>query len=277
MGNVYIAGLFDVAELSVILFFVFFVGLVIYLNRESRREGYPLEHEQSGLIDRGLPLSDGGKKTFDLPHGRGSYTPEDAPRDELSKVENIPAKQAWGGTGAPWVPEGDAMADGLGTAAYAQREDYPDLTVDGHPRIVPIGDAVHGIEIAEQDQNPVGLAVYGADKKMAGEVSDVWVDQAEHMIRYLEITTNSGKKVLAPMAYAAVQGTKWLGGLGGLLPIVDDQTALIDIEAIRSDQFDSVPAIAKAGQITRLEEDKIQAYYGGGYLHALPERSEPWI
>ena len=274
MGNVYIAGLFDVAELTFILFFVFFVGLVIYLNRESRREGYPLEHEQSGVIDRGVPLSDAGKKTFHLPHGRGTYVPEDVPRDELSKVENIPAKQTFGSAGAPWEPTGDAMADGLGTAAYAMREDYPDLTMDGAPRIVPIGDAVHAIEIAEQDRNPVGLAVYAADKKKAGEVSDVWVDQAEHLIRYLEITTNSGKKVLAPMAFAAVQGKSWFGGL---IPIVDDQTELIDIDAIRADQFDSVPAIATAGQITRLEEDKIQAYYGGGYIHALPERSEPWI
>ena len=275
MGNVYIAGLFDVAELTFILFFIFFVGLVIYLNRESRREGYPLEHEQTGFIDRGKPLSDAGPKTFNLPHGRGTYSPEDAPRDELSKVGNIPAKQTFGAAGAPWEPTGDAMADGLGTAAFAMREDYPDLTMDGAPRIVPIGDAVHGIEIAEQDRNPVGLAVYGADKKKAGEVSDVWVDQSEHIIRYLEITTNSGKKVLAPMAFAAVQGKR--SAIWGLFPIVDDQEELIDIEAIRADQFDSVPAIAKAGQITRLEEDKIQAYYGGGYIHALPERAEPWI
>ena len=190
---------------------------------------------------------------------------------------NIPAKQAWGGTGAPWIPDGDAMTDGLGTAAYAQRQDYPDLTIDGLNRIVPIGDSAHGMTIAEQDMNPVGLAVYGADEKKAGEVSDVWVDQSEHIIRYLEVTTNSGKKVLAPMAFAAVQGTRWLGVIGELIPIPDDQTALIDIDAIRSDQFDAVPAIAKAGVITRLEEDKIQAYYGGGYIHALPERAEPWI
>lgn len=274
MGNVYIAGLFDVAELTVILFFIFFVGLIFYLNRESRREGYPLEHEKTGLIDRGIPLSDGEPKTFKLPHGRGTYSPEAAPRDELSKVENIPAKQTYPGAGAPWEPNGDAMADGLGSAAFAQRQDYPDLTADGLNRIVPIGDTAHAMTIAEQDRDPVGLAVYGADKKKAGEVSDVWVDQSEHIIRYLEITTNSGKKVLAPMAFAAVQGKSWFGGL---IPIVDDQEELIDIEAIRADQFDSVPAIAKAGQITRLEEDKIQAYYGGGYIHALPERAEPWI
>ena len=273
MGNVYIAGLFDVAELTFILFFIFFVGLVIYLNRESRREGYPLEHEQTGIVDRAPPLTDGGKKTFHLPHGRGTYVPEDLPRDERSKVENLPAKQAWGSAGAPWEPTGDPMTDGIGPAAYALREDYPDLTFDGRNRIVPIGDS-HDIMIAPMDDDPVGLSVYAADKKKAGVISDVWVDQAEHMIRYFEVTTNSGKKVLAPSGVASFQGDSWLGGL---IPIMPDQTPLCDIDAIRADQFDNVPAIAKAGQITRLEEDKIMAYFGGGYMYALPERSEPWI
>ena len=269
LGTAYIVGVFDVAELAFILFFIFFVGLVIYLNRESRREGYPLEHEQTGVVMRGSPLTDGDKKTFKLPHGRGTYTPEDVARDDV----NIPAKQAFAGIGAPFVPTGDPMADGLGPAAYANRQDYPDLTMDGEPRIVPIGSS-HGITIAEQDRDPVGLPVYAADKKKAGTISDVWVDQSEHIIRYLEVTTNSGNKVLAPMTFCAVQGKSWLGGL---VPIVDDQTALIDIEAIRSDQFDAVPGVATAGQITRLEEDKIQAYYGGGYMYATAERAEPWL
>ncbi|BDW83344.1 photosynthetic reaction center subunit H [Erythrobacter sp. Dej080120_24] len=269
MGNTYIAGVFDVAELSFILFFIFFVGLVVYLNRESRREGYPLEHEQSGAVQPGVPLTDGTKKTFKLPHGRGTYTPEDLPRDPV----NIAAKQAFGAPGAPWVPTGNPMADGLGPAAYANRNDYPDLTFDGRPRIVPIGNS-HEIEIAPKDQNPVGLPVYAADKKLAGTVSDVWVDQSEHIIRYLEVTTNSGKKVLAPMFVCAVQGKSWLGGI---MPIVDDQVPLIDIDAIRADQFDAVPDLATPGQITRLEEDKIMAYYGGGYMYATPERAEPWL
>ena len=44
--NTYIAGTFDVAELAFLLFFVFFVGLVIYLNRESRREGFKFEEKR---------------------------------------------------------------------------------------------------------------------------------------------------------------------------------------------------------------------------------------
>ena len=38
---------FDIAQLSLYLFWAFFIGLVIYLQRENMREGYPLENEQS--------------------------------------------------------------------------------------------------------------------------------------------------------------------------------------------------------------------------------------
>ena len=33
---------FDIAQLSLYLFWAFFIGLVIYLQRENMREGYPL-------------------------------------------------------------------------------------------------------------------------------------------------------------------------------------------------------------------------------------------
>ena len=41
-------GNFDLAQLSLYLFWLFFAGLVIYLQRENMREGYPLESEQGG-------------------------------------------------------------------------------------------------------------------------------------------------------------------------------------------------------------------------------------
>ena len=47
--------------------------------------------------------------------------------------------------------------------------------------------------------------------------------------------------------------------------------------AITAAQFDDVPAIETPGIITRYEEDRVQAYYGGGYMYATPERAEPWI
>lgn len=268
MNAAYIVGNFDVAELAFLLFFGFFVALVFYLNKESRREGYPLEEEEDGKILPGS-LFDGEKKTFQLPHGRGTYVPEDVARDDV----NVPAVQSFRAAGAPFVPTGDAMVDGMGPAAWANRAKYPDLTFDGRPRIVPIAQS-HELVIAPNDPQLVGFPVVAADGVTVGKVSDIWVDQAEHMIRYLEVETNSGKKVLAPMMVAVVHGN---GLIDALLPITSDKPEYVEIDAITAAQFDAVPALETAGTITRYEEDHIQAYFGGGYMYATPERSEAWI
>lgn len=268
MNHAYIVGTFDVAELTFLLFFVFFLALVFYLNRESRREGYPLEEEENGRI---LPISlfDGDKKVFPLPHGRGTYIPEDVPRDDLI----VPGVQGFRSAGAPWLPTGNPMKDGMGPAAWANRAKYPDLTFDGRPRIVPIAQS-HELVIADNDPKLIGWPVMSADKKMVGTVTDIWVDQAEHMIRYLEVETTTGKKVLAPMMVASVHGNSLLAAL---LPTTSDEAEYVEIDAITAAQFEDVPMLETPGIITRYEEDRIQAYFGGGYMYATPERAEPWI
>ncbi len=40
-----IMGYIDVAQVTIWLFWIFFAGLVVYLRREDRREGYPLESD----------------------------------------------------------------------------------------------------------------------------------------------------------------------------------------------------------------------------------------
>ena len=261
MNHAYIVGTFDVAELAFLLFFGFFIALVFYLNKESRREGYPLEDEETGKIHPGS-LFDGDKKSFQLPHGRGTYVPEDVARDDI----NVPAVQAFRGAGAPFVPTGNPMKDGMGPAAWANRSKYPDLTFDGRPRIVPIAQS-HELIVSPNDPELIGWPVMAADKQIVGKVSDIWVDQAEHIIRYLEVETTTGKKVLAPMMVAAVQTKGFF----------DDKPELVEIDAITAAQFEDVPALETAGIITRYEEDRVQAYYGGGYMYATPERAEPWL
>jgi photosynthetic reaction center H subunit len=261
MNHAYIVGTFDVAELAFLLFFGFFIALVFYLNKESRREGYPLEDADSGRIHPGS-LFDGDKKSFQLPHGRGTYVPEDVARDDI----NVPAVQAFRGAGAPFVPTGNPMKDGMGPAAWANRSKYPDLTFDGRPRIVPIAQS-HELIVSPNDPELIGWPVMAADKQIVGKVSDIWVDQAEHIIRYLEVETTTGKKVLAPMMVAAVQTKGFF----------DDKPELVEIDAITAAQFEDVPALETAGIITRYEEDRVQAYFGGGYMYATPERSEAWI
>ncbi len=252
-----------------LLFFGFFIALVLYLNRESRREGYPLEDEVTGVVENDSSLFDGEKKVFSLPNGRGTYVPEDVARDDV----NVPAVQAFRAGGAPWVPTGDAMADGMGPAAWANRSKLPDITFDGRPRIVPIGQS-HELIVSPEDPQLIGYPVVAADGVTVGKISDIWVDQAEHMIRYLEVETNSGKKVLAPMMVAVVHGNSLLAKI---LPTTSDEKEFVEIDAITAAQFDGVPALENAGTISRYEEDRIQAYFGGGYMYATPERSEAWI
>ncbi|MBI1402616.1 MAG: photosynthetic reaction center subunit H [Porphyrobacter sp.] len=261
MNTAYIAGTFDVAELAFLLFFGFFILLVVYLNRESRREGYPLEDELTGRVHP-LKLGDGDKKVFKLPNGRGTYVPEDVARDAI----DVPGKRAFNSAGAPYVPTGNPMKDGMGPAAWANRAKYPDLTFDGRPRIVPLAHS-HDLVISPNDPQLIGWPVIAADKTTVGKVSDIWVDQAEHIIRYLEVETTTGRKVLAPMTVAAVQTKGFF----------DDRAELVEIDAITAAQFDDVPTLETPGIITRYEEDRIQAYFGGGYMYATPERAEPWL
>jgi photosynthetic reaction center H subunit len=45
----------DFAQITVYLFWFFFAGLIIYLRREDKREGYPLESDRKGVSVQGWP------------------------------------------------------------------------------------------------------------------------------------------------------------------------------------------------------------------------------
>ncbi len=65
--------------------------------------------------------------------------------------------------------------------------------------------------------------------------------------------------------------------IDALLPIVEDKPKFVEIDAITAAQFEDVPALETPGIITRYEEDRVRAYFGGGYMYAMPERAEPWL
>ncbi|MEO1576025.1 MAG: photosynthetic reaction center subunit H, partial [Pseudomonadota bacterium] len=58
-------GEIDLVEIVFTLFWLFFAGLVMYLHRESKREGYPLESDRSDRAKRmqvvGFPAPDSHK------------------------------------------------------------------------------------------------------------------------------------------------------------------------------------------------------------------------
>ena len=75
-----ITGYIDVAQVTLYVFWVFFAGLIFYIRREDRREGYPLESDPDGRVkDRGFLLLP-EPKVFNLRNG-GTYTAPNLDRD----------------------------------------------------------------------------------------------------------------------------------------------------------------------------------------------------
>ncbi|WP_156255275.1 photosynthetic reaction center subunit H [Sandarakinorhabdus oryzae] len=257
MTNVHLVGGLDIAELTFFAFFLFFLGLVWYLRGEDRREGYPVEDDLTGAAHGGNePLFFKPPKTFKLPHGLGEVTtPTANERDELP-TNVLP--RAW--PGEPLDVVGDKLTSGVGPASIAQRADRPDLDMHGQPRIVPTRVISHPVSVHQNDVDPRGLPVFGLDGGKAGTVKDLWMDRAESCLRYLEVDLEGGAgTILMPITMAEVSR-------GGVMT-----------DAITGAQIAGVPRTKSPDQVTLLEEEKITAYFGAGYLWATPERAEPLI
>lgn len=267
----------DVAQIVLYAFWIFFVGLILYLRREDKREGYPLESDlpdRDGVIRLKTfslpPLPE--PKTFLLAHGDARIAPSGL-RDERSL--NARPVAPW--PGAALQPIGDPMQDGLGAAAYAERVDVPDLTIDGLPRVVPLRVATD-YSIEARDPDPRGMQVFGANGALAGTVSDVWVDRSETLIRYLEVTLadDASRRVLLPMTLAKLRPAR--SDRGTLAERTGkDRRREIQVRAVLATQFAAAPRLRDPDQVTLREEDRIMAFFGGGHRFATPGRLGPWL
>jgi len=257
MTNVFLGGSLDVAELCFYAFVIFFIGLVYYLRREDRREGYPVEDEITGKVDSAWGLFTASTyKEFRLPFDRGIASTPTKGREPV----DIAARRIARFGGAPYTPTGNPLADAVGPAAYAARAPWPDLDLEGRLRIVPMSTDDH-FSIASRDPDVRGWPIFGADKRQAGTVTEIWIDRSDRVLRYYEVALASGRTVLAPVGFTTVR----------------KRQRRIDVDSISAEQFAGVPALGTAGQITRREEDQIMGYFGGGYLYGLPNRTEPLL
>lgn len=244
----------DVALLVLYAFWIFFAGLLFYLRREDRREGFPLVSDVTGKTE---PVHDNfwvpEPKTFVSQQGHVTTTgrPDNRPVNATS-FEGFP--------GSPLVPNGNPLVDGIGPAAYAERSDEPDMTLDGELKVVPLRKA-REFSIPEEDPDLLGLAVFAADRVEVGKVSDLWVDRSDHVLRYVEVMLHSGPVVLVPIGFVDIKSKQ----------------GRIEVEAIFSSQFQSVPVTKAPDRITLLEEDKISGYFAGGSIYAAPMRAEPLL
>ncbi|MFP4647840.1 MAG: photosynthetic reaction center subunit H [Halorhodospira sp.] len=267
----------NVAQMTLYAFWLFLAGLIVYLRMEDKREGYPLQaeaNESTGRVPEeklGFPAPP-NPKVFKLADGRTI----EVPRREKTEFELGTALRAeptapW--DGAPLEPTGNPMVDGVGPAAWAKREDEPEVTHGGDQKIVPLRLA-NELEVGanpevarywpELDPDPRGFPVIGCDGREVGRVQDIWADRGEMRVMYLETDLSgigSGKaQVLVPINFCRVT--------------YDGQ---VKVNAITAEQFNDVPRLREADRISPQEEDFITGYFGGGILYAVPGRTEPFL
>ncbi len=254
-------GNFDLASLSIWLFWIFFALLIYYLQTENMREGFPLENDDGTAAPNQGPFPVPEPKTFLMPHGRSDVTVpsqenEDAHRRmNLDDVMEPTAKSH----GFPYIPKGDAMAAGIGSGAWTPRRDEPELDGHGHAKIVPMA-ATESYRVSA-GRDPRGLVVVAGDGETVGTVSDMWIDAPEQLVRYLEIALDEDH-----------------GGGTRLVPIHFCQIwRRVTINSIHGRHFAGVPLTKSSTQVTKLEEEKISAYYGAGILYADDKRAEPLL
>jgi photosynthetic reaction center H subunit len=255
-GTGAITGYFDVAQIALYVFWIFFAGLIFYLHREDKREGYPLESDRSGgrIKVQGFPAIP-KPKIYRAHDGQVTVSPR-----EEHDPRTIMAKPSAPFPGAPLIPTGNPMLDAVGPASYALRATHPDTMLNGDAMIVPLRiDPTFSVSL--KDFDPRGMQVYGADKALGGVVKDIWVDRAEPQIRYLEVETLNARRVLLPIFYTRF----------------NKRLRQVKVKSILGSQFATVPANASPNQVTRREEDQIMAYFASGHLYATSTRAEPLI
>lgn len=259
MGTGAITNHLDVAQLVLYFFWAFFAVLILYLIQENKREGYPLARDprepSSGLADWLPPLPEA--KMFRLGDRGEQMAPEIPARAERDVAV---VQTDTNNVGSPFEPTGNPLVDGVGPAAWAERADIPEMTLHGTARIVPLS-ADPEFSVVAADSDPRGYDLVSADDAVIGKITDIWVDRSESLIRYFEGTLEGGKKVLVPFNLAKVWSSE----------------ERVYCQSLLAEQFADVPSTKAAAEVTRLEEDKIMAYFSGGKFFLTPDAREPFV
>ncbi len=258
MGTGAITGYIDVAQLALYAFWIFFAGLIFYLRREDKREGYPLLSERSDhVVVQGFPAMP-SPKTFRMSDGHVYQAP---PGTVDRRTVEAEPREKW--PGAPLTPIGDPMLAGVGPGSWAERMEVPEKTSEGLNRFVPMR-LMPDVTVDPNDPDPRGMTVVGADNVAGGRVTDIWVDLSESRIHLLEceVPVEGGlRTVLVPMTFVRING----------------KARTAKVAAILGRHFAAIPGTSDPDIITLREEEHIVGYLGAGTLYATPERAEPLI
>ncbi len=239
----------DLPQALLVAFALFFAGLVVYLQREAKREGYPLEaaipdlgHTIIGFPEPPPP------KTYERLEGGIVVLPQEYERRELM------ARPRGFASGDPIYPTGDPLLAGIGPGSYTLRRDEPWVMHDGTLQLEPLREAAD-YSCVDPDLDPRGMRLFGSDYKPAGTVFDIWVDKESKILRYIEVVLDGvAAHRLVPIFYCRVSA----------------RAKEVRVDCLQAHQLVKAPILLNATSITAREEDRVNGFFAGGYMYSVP-------
>jgi photosynthetic reaction center H subunit len=250
-----LAGNIDVTQIVLAGFVLFFVLLVWRLRAEDKREGYPMVDQADGGRSEGFPAIP-RPKTFLLMDGGLAHAPHE------ESLAPIAARRRRDNPGSPLVPTGDPLRDAVGPAAFAQRRPSPLVYREDKIQVLPMR-ALEGWRLGEGDPDPRGMTVRGADGRVAGIVTDVWIDRSVKILRYLEVEVGQVevRRILLPIYHTDIRR----------------RPAEVRVKALGAARFADAPSQGDPDLVTAREEDQINAFWAGGHFYRDQRVEEPLI
>ncbi len=236
-----LVGNIDVTQIVLSAFVLFFVLLVLHLRAEDKREGYPMIDPADGARSEGFPPIP-RPKTFVLMDGGLAQ----APHDDV--LRTFALERLHDNPGSPLTPTGDPLIDAVGPASYGLRRTTPLIYREGQVQMAPLR-LLGGWSLGDGDPDPRGMTVVAVDGKVAGVVTDVWIDKSVKILRYLEVELSgpAGRRILLPIYHTDIRR----------------RAREVRVKAARAARFADAPAPAEPDVVTAREEDQINAFWAG--------------
>ncbi len=246
----------DIPTLAFWVFALFFLGLVAWLQRESKREGYPLRASPftTELIE-GFPPQPVETRTYILNEGGTTEAPH---HYEQAPTHSRPMHQF---DGTPFYPLGNPLLAGIGPGSWVMKKDVPALTERGDLLLQPLRD-LHEWSIEKADADPRGMAVFDWRWNEVGVVADVWIDRGIKIIRMLEVRLHDSLyvgRVLVPVHHTQIR----------------EKSRRVRVTSLWAHQFADVPMPARPDVITGQEEERLNAYYSAGLFYRADPMTFP--
>ena len=239
---------FDIPTIASWLFILFFVGLVFWLQRESKREGYPLRASPfTDELMEGFPPPPEDRRTYVLNEGGTTQSPH---YYEPGPTSAEPMERFMDGTA--FAPVGNPLLAAIGPGAWVQKKNEPALTERGHLLLQPLAELPEW-SIAKADADPRGMAVFDWRWNPVGQVTEVWIDTGIKIVRFLEVELSAEPNVrrLVPIYHTHIL----------------EHSRKIRVTALWAHQFAGIPMPAEHSVITGPEEERLNAYFAAGEFY----------